>query len=474
MSNSIGARTVRVPLSARVTVACVMSCAFSILAAAEKPEPTAEPAREPSSQSNENAEETVPREFLGFADVSVFRGVIDDPDGYVNLRKDKRVDAPVVTNVKAGEIFQFKKKEGDGWCQVKLKSGVSGWMHCSRIKLFFNKDDLPPKREKGDEIDDQAREQGVNYYDVTQAAAGGDPKALKTFLTLSTDGAGAEEHQGVMCVVLHLIGDDAFAKFLREQTRGFCDQLSLGGDLSYPFDPDEYFRQHFPKTTRILSPDYDQLIREYTRAIKSNPEDSQAYRERGIAEYEKDDWDRALPDLDRAIELNPKDDRAYWKRGGVHVEKEEYDSAINDLQKAIEISGRYLAAYYIDLGTCQLYNRKPREAIAASLKALELTPENAVLIKTNLAHGYLFDNQFDKAKAIYLENKAAKLPYGQQGFSEEVLDDFKQFREAGLTHPDTEKIEALLTGKTEQSDQSQGTTSSVRPATPETKDSDKP
>jgi tetratricopeptide (TPR) repeat protein len=117
-----------------------------------------------------------------------------------------------------------------------------------------------------------------------------------------------------------------------------------------------------------------------------------------------------MPDLDRAIQLDPKGDRAYWKRGSVHAEKAEYDAAVKDMQKAIEVNGRYAAAYYLDLGTCQLYNRKPREAIAASLKALELTPENAVLIKTNLAHGYLFDNQFDKAKAIYLGNKDVKLP----------------------------------------------------------------
>jgi hypothetical protein len=46
--------------------------------------------------------------------------------------------------------------------------------------------------------------------------------------------------------------------------------------------------------------------------------------------------------------------------------------------------------------------------ITASLRALELLPAKAVMIKTNLAHGYLFDSQFEKGKAIYLENKNAK------------------------------------------------------------------
>jgi Flp pilus assembly protein TadD len=56
--------------------------------------------------------------------------------------------------------------------------------------------------------------------------------------------------------------------------------------------------------------------------------------------------------------------------------------------------------YYLDLGSYQLFDRKPREAVAAALKALELDPNNATMINTVLAAGYLFDGQFDKAKAI--------------------------------------------------------------------------
>ncbi len=82
-------------------------------------------------------------------------------------------------------------------------------------------------------------------------------------------------------------------------------------------------------------------------------------------------------------------------------------------------------AYYLDLARYELLHRKPRKAIEASLKAVEWSPDNAVTIKTNLAHGYLFDNQFDKAKAIYLENKDAKLS-DERSFSQAVLEDFKE------------------------------------------------
>jgi len=403
---------------------------------------------QPSPQPNENSEETVTREFQGFAGVSEFRGVIDDPDGYVNLRKDTRADAPVVAKVKAGEPFEFQKKEHDDWCHVKLESGVGGWMHYSRIKLYFTKEDLPAKPEEGDEVDEQARARGINYYEVTQAAARGDQKALKTFLSFGGDGAAAEEHVRVSSVVIHLIGDDAFAKFLDEQSLDFSEQLIFGWQLGivWPFDTKEYFRRHFPKSAKFLLGDYDQLLRDYTRAIKRNPKDSHAYRKRGVIEYEKEEWNQAIHDFDRAIELNPKDDYAWYDRGSARAEKGENAVAAKDIQKAIDLNGK-VGDYYLDLGSCQLFNRRPREAIAAVLKALELDPDNAIMINTVLATGYLFDNQFEKAKTVYLENKAAGIR--DRSFSEVVLDHFKHLEEAGVTHPDMEKIKALLTAEGE-------------------------
>jgi len=76
-----------------------------------------------------------------------------------------------------------------------------------------------------------------------------------------------------------------------------------------------------------------------------------------------------------------------------------------------------------------------------------VTSDDAVLIKGNLADAYLFNNQFDKAKALYLENQNAKIS-DERSFIQMVLDDFKELQEAGITHPDIEKIKALLTVKT--------------------------
>jgi sugar lactone lactonase YvrE len=138
---------------------------------------------------------------------------------------------------------------------------------------------------------------------------------------------------------------------------------------------------------------------------------------------------------------------AYRNRGQSAAEEKQAGPG-EDLQNAIGLTSKSWD-YDLSLAWYHLFVRNPREAIAASLKALELSPRNAAIIKITLAHSYLFDNQFDKAKAIYLENKNARLRDDDRTFSQAILDDFKEFEEAGVTHPDMEKIKALLTSETE-------------------------
>ncbi len=155
-----------------------------------------------------------------------------------------------------------------------------------------------------------------------------------------------------------------------------------------------------------------------------------------------------LEKLKSDTKYNPIEAETYSDRADADAKEKRYEPAVQDIQKAIELDPTN-GEYYSELGWYQLFNRKPRESIAASLKALELSPDDAVLIKGNLAHAYLFDNQFDKAKAIYLESKNTKLRDDERTFSQAVLDDFKELEEAGVTHPDMEKIKALLTSKTQ-------------------------
>jgi tetratricopeptide (TPR) repeat protein/WD40 repeat protein len=95
-----------------------------------------------------------------------------------------------------------------------------------------------------------------------------------------------------------------------------------------------------------------------------------------------------------------------------------------------------------NLSFADLFNRRPRQAIAAAEEALKLDPKKD-WIRTNLAHGYLFDNQFERARAIYLKYRQVELS-PKQTFAAAALEDFKELRQQGVTHPDMERIERLL------------------------------
>lgn len=60
--------------------------------------------------------------------------VIDDPDGYTNVRKRPDKTSKIVDVVKKGQRFMVLDKEDD-WYEVETPSGEIGYMHASRVKF---------------------------------------------------------------------------------------------------------------------------------------------------------------------------------------------------------------------------------------------------------------------------------------------------------------------------------------------------
>ena len=118
---------------------------------------------------------------------------------------------------------------------------------------------------------------------------------------------------------------------------------------------------------------YNQAIEHYTETLKLNPNNANAYYNRGIAYGDKGDNDRAIGDLTKTIEINPNDDAAYNNRGMAYWDKGDYNRAIDDYTKTIQLNpnndaynNRGMA--YGDKGD---YNR----AIADFNKAIGLKPD---------------------------------------------------------------------------------------------------
>jgi hypothetical protein len=183
------------------------------------------------------------------------RGVIDDPDGFTNVRAQPSENAGVVARVKAGEIFEYGKRSerGSGWFSVTLSSGKMGWMHSSRIRMFVAPEDLFVA--ENDEANTYARAHGVDYLKVIHAAGKGDTAAMQQFFGMGCDGGAQETHVSMVINLIHILGDEKMSRFLSRQSPVLqrnvasfvTDDTALG-----PFEQIGYMKQHFPKTARLL------------------------------------------------------------------------------------------------------------------------------------------------------------------------------------------------------------------------------
>lgn len=84
---------------------------------------------------------------------------------------------------------------------------------------------------------------------------------------------------------------------------------------------------------------------ESARRIGVDPNDFEAYNNRGLAYCDKEEYDKAITDYTKAIELNPKLANAYNNRGLVYFIRVEYDRAIGDYNEAIELDPKLAEAY---------------------------------------------------------------------------------------------------------------------------------
>ncbi len=87
-----------------------------------------------------------------------------------------------------------------------------------------------------------------------------------------------------------------------------------------------------------------------------------------------------------------------------------------------------------------LYHR-PKEAISDASRGLAMAPDQS-WIAVNLVHGYLFNDQLDKAIALCRQNKQTKV-HGKR-FFDVILSDLQQFAANGLVPPDSATFKQWL------------------------------
>jgi hypothetical protein len=66
------------------------------------------------------------------------RGKINDPDGYVNIRKEMNAQSEIRGKILKKEVFDYWEIPGSNWCVVKTQSGTVGFVYKDRIKEHLN------------------------------------------------------------------------------------------------------------------------------------------------------------------------------------------------------------------------------------------------------------------------------------------------------------------------------------------------
>jgi tetratricopeptide (TPR) repeat protein len=103
----------------------------------------------------------------------------------------------------------------------------------------------------------------------------------------------------------------------------------------------------------------------------TNPQDADAWVNKGLTLEDQRKYDEAVTAYDKAIELDPGNVEAWFRKGFTLRLQGKYDEAIKAFDKAIELNPRYEVAWYNKGYTLELLGRTA-EANAVYAKAKEL------------------------------------------------------------------------------------------------------
>ena len=145
----------------------------------------------------------------------------------------------------------------------------------------------------------------------------------------------------------------------------------------------------------------DEAIEHYSHAITLNPNNADAYHNRGVAYHAKGDFDRAIEDYTEVIKRNSNYAIAYSNRGDAYRNKDDYDRAIEDCSKAIGLNPDYAEAYY-NRGIAYENKGDYDRAIINYTKAIDLNP-NYANAYNNRGVTYEKKSDFDRAIEDYTQ-----------------------------------------------------------------------
>lgn len=264
----------------------------------------------------------------------------------------------------------------------------------------------------------------------------------------------------------HWLLGDSYKKLgeFEKALEHYLSELTLRDELSIPLRNDDLYNQLWEVGNAYINLElFDKAVEFYRRAIHILDE------MRGEENAELDYIDRKSAHLWRNIAtsclvIGNKDDAISAMVNSIELSgnKVEYTSIplsddnlkirllhdLIDMFKDIielekydnDVIKRNIASINGSLSWYYLLVNKPVEAESSGNRALRIAPD-MLWVKTNVAHAYLLQNKYEKARRIYRFN-AKKQVNSSKVFYEAVLDDFEILKKKGIYHKEMDKIKA--------------------------------
>ena len=140
-----------------------------------------------------------------------------------------------------------------------------------------------------------------------------------------------------------------------------------------PNDEDAYFNRGMAYFSKE---DDDLTLADLDAVLRLNPDNAAAYMLRGIVLGYLKRWDQVVADMSQLIRIEPENAMAHYHRGMAYGEQDLLDNAIADMSEAIRLSPNHSDAYRCR-GDSYRYQREYDRAIADFHTAIRLDPENA-------------------------------------------------------------------------------------------------
>jgi len=121
---------------------------------------------------------------------------------------------------------------------------------------------------------------------------------------------------------------------------------------------------------------YEEAISSYNAAVYYNPNNLNAYVNRGNAHLRRSEHDAALSDYQKALELDPQRSTAFCGRGQVYFSQGKFAGALYEFNKAISLDERNALAYK-SRADCFLSMQQFERAIKDYGEAMRLDPAHS-------------------------------------------------------------------------------------------------